>query len=107
MPRVAKPNHTNLAPDGLPHHGYVRLPQLLAVLPISRATFLGWVQQGKFPKPYKIGPRAVAWRVDDVRAYLAHPPVAEPDPNTVKALAAANAKRAAEAEKAARRAELL
>lgn len=106
MPTIAKQNPENLAPDGLPFHGYVRLPQLLAVLPISRSTFLGWVQTGKFPKPYKIGPRAVAWRVEDVRAHLDHP-VTEPDPNTVKALQVRQAKRQAEAEKARRRELLL
>lgn len=107
MPKVAKPNPENLAPDGLPYHGYVRLPQIMALLPVSRSTFLAWVQNGKFPKPHKIGPRASAWRVEDVRALLACPVVTEPDPNTVKAVAAAKAKRAVEAEKAARRALLL
>lgn len=107
MPKTAKPNPENLAPDGLPYHGFVRLPQIMAILPVSRSTFLGWVQTGKFPKPHKIGPRASAWRVEDVRAVLPFPTVTEPDPNTVKAVAGAKAKRAEEKLKAERRALLI
>jgi len=62
---------TPLAADGLPHYGFVRLPQILAVIPVSRSTFLKMVQDGKFPRPVKLCQRCSAWRVEDVRALLA------------------------------------
>jgi hypothetical protein len=27
-------------------------------------------KSGRYPKPYKLGPRTTAWRVDDIRALL-------------------------------------
>ena len=39
----------------------LRLPQVLDRIPYKRSRFLELVQQGVFPKPVKIGPRAVAW----------------------------------------------
>lgn len=54
----------------LPAEGFVRLPQVLAVLPVSRSAFLKRVKEGAYPAPVKIGGRTVAWRVQDVRALL-------------------------------------
>lgn len=96
--------------DGLPATGLVRLAQILAVVPVARSTFLLWVKIGKFPRPVRIGARAVAWRVADVRALLLSDGITEIDPNAIKACAASvaarKARKAAEAERAARR-ELL
>lgn len=97
-----------LQADGLPATGFIRLPRLIPIIGVARSTLLAWVQQGRFPRPHKIGPRAVAWRVEEVRAFLgACQATVEPDANAVKAVAAAKAKRKAEAEKAARRALLI
>ena len=54
----------------LPTTGLVRLSTILAVIPVSRSTFYGWVAAGKFPRPVKLGSRISAWRVEDVRALL-------------------------------------
>lgn len=83
--------------DGLPAAGLVRLDQILAVLPISRSTFFGWVKAGKFPRPIKIGARTAAWRVEDVRALLHSAEVTADtiDPNAAKAVADRMTKRAA------------
>lgn len=83
-----------LADDGLPHYGYVRLPQILCVLPYSRATFLRLVADGKFPRPVKLSERCSAWRVSDVRALIASLEPGPIDGNVAKATAAAAAKRA-------------
>lgn len=40
------------------------------LLPLSRATIWALVKDGTFPKPIKIGARAVAWRLSDIDAYL-------------------------------------
>lgn len=91
---------TPLASDGLPHFGYVKLPQILAVIPFSRATFLFRVQSGQYPRPYKLGPRAAAWKVEDIRAILASFEQVTPgsiDKNVQKAIDARAAKRAEKA----------
>jgi prophage regulatory protein len=36
----------------------------------SRARVYALMKAGQFPKPMKIGPRRVAWRVEDIRAHL-------------------------------------
>ncbi len=81
---------TPLADDGLPHYGYVKLPQILAVIPLSRAGFLCKVSAGVYPRPYKISARAVAWKVEDIRALLATFKQVTPDTidaNVAKAIA--------------------
>lgn len=40
------------------------------LLPLSRATIFALVKAGTFPKPVRIGARAVAWRLSDIDAYL-------------------------------------
>ncbi len=51
-------------PDAL-----VRLPQILAVFPIGRTTFLAGVKRGEFPTPIRRG-RSVLWRAAEVREVL-------------------------------------
>lgn len=55
----------------LPEAGFVRLPQILSVIPVSRSTWWQWVKMGKAPKSVKLGPRTTAWRVEDIRALIA------------------------------------
>lgn len=55
----------------LPAEGYVRLSGVLAVVPVSRTTWLGWVREGKAPKPVKLSERTTAWHVDSIRAFIA------------------------------------
>jgi predicted DNA-binding transcriptional regulator AlpA len=54
----------------LPATGFVRLPQILAVLPIGKSTWWLKVKNGEYPKPVKLGPRTTAWRAEEVRALL-------------------------------------
>ena len=54
----------------LPESGFVRLPQILAVFPVSRSAFWAGVKTGRYPKPVKLSPRCTAWRVDDIRALI-------------------------------------
>lgn len=51
----------------LPEEGFVRLEQVLAVIPVSRSTWFRGIQQGRYPKPVKLGLRASGWRVEDIR----------------------------------------
>lgn len=54
----------------IPSEGYVRLPSILAVYPVSATTWHNGVKDGRFPKPVKLGARTSAWRVEDIRKLL-------------------------------------
>ena len=53
-----------------PHQGLAKEPAVTAFMTISRSTLWNQVRDGKFPKPVKIGARAVAWRCAEVRAHV-------------------------------------
>ena len=40
------------------------------LLPVSPATIWRWVQMGKFPKPFKLGPNTTVWDLDQVEAAI-------------------------------------
>lgn len=51
----------------------LRLPQVLARLSISRSTLYSWINQGKFPKPIKLGgtdKSASGWLESDIQVWL-------------------------------------
>ncbi|WP_319466198.1 AlpA family phage regulatory protein [uncultured Pseudodesulfovibrio sp.] len=49
-----------------PQVGFVRLPQILSVIPVSASTWWRGVKSGKYPGPVKLGERTTAWRVEDI-----------------------------------------
>jgi predicted DNA-binding transcriptional regulator AlpA len=59
------------ASRSLPTEGFVRLPQILEVFPVSRATWWNGVRDGRFPKAHKLTPKTTAWKVEDIRALIA------------------------------------
>jgi prophage regulatory protein len=54
----------------LPETGFIRLPTVLALIPVSKSTWWVGVKSGRFPKPVKIGPRITAWRVEEIRGLI-------------------------------------
>jgi len=66
----------------LPETGFLRLPQILgdaravpplpALIPVKRSSWWAGVKTGRYPKPVKLGPRTTAWRVEDIRAFIAN-----------------------------------
>lgn len=48
----------------------LRLPSVLHVTALSRSTIYAMIAEGDFPKPLKLGKRAVGWREADVAAWL-------------------------------------
>lgn len=54
----------------------LRLPDVLKAVCLSRSTLYLMVSEGRFPRPIKLGGRAVAWRESDVDAWLASREVA-------------------------------
>ena len=55
----------------LPKEGFVRLPQILSVIPISKSQFWLGVKNGRFPQPINLGEKTTVWRVEDIRAFIA------------------------------------
>lgn len=54
----------------LPQTGFLRLPQVLQVLPVGKSTWWAGIRSGRFPKGVKLGPRTTAWRAEDIRELL-------------------------------------
>jgi predicted DNA-binding transcriptional regulator AlpA len=52
--------------------GLLRLPEVLALVPVSPSTWWEGVRVGRFPQSIKVGPRCTCWRASDVRALIAH-----------------------------------
>lgn len=56
--------------SALPDTGFLRLPDVLRLYPVSRSTWWAGVKAGRYPQPFKIGERATAWRAEDIRALI-------------------------------------
>ena len=54
----------------LPETGFLRQPQVLVFVPISRSTLWRRIQAGTFPGPVKLSTRVTAWRAEDVRRWI-------------------------------------
>lgn len=50
---------------------YYRLPELRALVPLSRSSIYEMMSKGKFPKPVKLTSKVVAWKSSDIAAWLA------------------------------------
>lgn len=55
----------------LPETGFVRLPDVLKVFPVSKSTWWAGVKDGSYPQPVKLASRITAWRVEDIRELIA------------------------------------
>ncbi|MFM0543738.1 AlpA family phage regulatory protein [Paraburkholderia strydomiana] len=49
------------------HDLLLRLPEVLARIPVSRATWYAGVKIGRYPEPVSLGPRCVAWRASEIQ----------------------------------------
>jgi predicted DNA-binding transcriptional regulator AlpA len=55
----------------IPEVGFLRLPQVLAVIPVSRSTWWAGVKSGRYPRPTRaLGRRITAWRAEDIRSLI-------------------------------------
>lgn len=55
----------------LPDTGFLRQPQVLAFVPISKSTLWRRIQARTFPAPLKLSPRVTVWRAEDIRRWIA------------------------------------
>ena len=56
--------------QNIPNNALLRLPQELALIPVSRSAWWAGCKSGRYPKPVKLGPRTTAWRAADIAALL-------------------------------------
>ena len=54
----------------------MRRREVEKVLGISRSSIYRLMQEGRFPRPVRIGPAAVRWRASDITAWVESRPVA-------------------------------
>ncbi len=54
----------------IPETGFLRLTQVLNVIPLGKTSWWEGVKSGCFPKPVKLSERCTAWRAEDIRALI-------------------------------------
>lgn len=57
--------------NSIPVTGFVRLPQILNVIPVGRSSWWAGVKSGKYPQPVKLGENTTAWKAEDIHALIA------------------------------------
>ncbi len=50
--------------------GFLRLPDVLKLIPVSRATWYAGIKDGRFPAPIKISPNIAAWKASDIHQLI-------------------------------------
>lgn len=48
----------------------LRLPAVIEATALSKSTLYAMIQDGDFPRPMRLGKRAVGWREADIEAWL-------------------------------------
>lgn len=56
----------------------LRRTEVEARIGLSRSSIYRMMDEGEFPRPIRIGRRAVAWRASDLDRWQAQRPLAEP-----------------------------
>jgi prophage regulatory protein len=54
----------------VPETGFLRLPTVLALIPVGKSSWWNGVKEGIYPQPVRIGKRVAAWRAEDIRALI-------------------------------------
>src|SRR5450755_4234616 len=54
----------------IPETGFLRLPDVLDVIPLGKTCWWEGVKSGRFPKPVKLSPRCTAWRAEDIHLLI-------------------------------------
>jgi len=50
---------------------FIRLPEVLSYIPVSKTSWYRGIKQGRYPKPIKLSPNTSAWRLDDIERLTA------------------------------------
>lgn len=63
--------HDAMQNSNLPETGFVRLPQILAVFPVSKSHWWQGIKDGRYPPGTKISRGITTWNVEQIRKLLA------------------------------------
>jgi prophage regulatory protein len=61
---------TSISETQIQGAAFLRLPQILEVIPVSKSTWWEGVKSGRFPKAVKLSANCTAWRVEDIHALV-------------------------------------
>lgn len=50
--------------------GFMRLPEILKMIPVGKSTWWAGVKSGRYPEPIKLSPRVTSWRRKDIMRLL-------------------------------------
>ena len=64
--RVIKIEETRVKVVEIPRVGFLRLKQVLLIIPISKSAWWAGVKEGRFPSSIKLSARTTVWRAEDV-----------------------------------------
>ena len=64
--------HMDVNMYDIPETGFLRLAQVLNVIPLGKTCWWEGVKAGRFPQPIKLSERCTAWRVEDIRDLITH-----------------------------------
>ena len=54
----------------VPKTGFLRLKQVLEIIPVGATNWWQGCKSGRFPKPVKLTLRTTAWKIEDIRALI-------------------------------------
>ena len=54
----------------IPQTGFLRIRQILSVIPISASAWWAGVASSKYPPAIKLGARTTVWRAEDIHALI-------------------------------------
>ncbi|MEE9451867.1 MAG: AlpA family phage regulatory protein [Gammaproteobacteria bacterium] len=61
----------HLDPENPLHEsGFIRLSEVLQLIPIGKSSWWNGIKTGRYPKGVKLGARTTAWRVSDINQLL-------------------------------------
>lgn len=50
--------------------GFLRLSEVLKLIPVGKTTWWNGVKSGRFPKSVNLGGRITAWRIEDIKKLI-------------------------------------
>jgi predicted DNA-binding transcriptional regulator AlpA len=56
--------------NDIPETGFLRLAQVLSIIPLGKTCWWEGVRSGRFPRPVKLSARCTAWRAEDIRQLI-------------------------------------
>lgn len=57
--------------EATPQSGYLRLPEVLKLYPVSESTWYAGLKAGIYPQGHKLSARVTAWKAEDIYALIA------------------------------------